>query len=66
MVHIATMSTWALFVPMMLMPDTGVIVRPWVSAHFQVTRVMEAPVSKIMAPLVAVTPGFIWETTTPR
>ena len=60
------MSTGEPFAPVMLMPDTGVIVRPWVSAHFRVTRVMEAPVSTIIAPLVAGAPGCIWETATPR
>ena len=66
MVHVPTTSTGAPFAPFMLMPDTGVIIRPWVSAYFRVTRVMEAPVSTIMAPLVAIAPGFIWVTATHR
>ena len=59
------MSTGAPLVPVILIPDTGVIVSPWVYTHFRITRVIEVPVSTIMAPLVAVTPSFIWETTTP-
>ena len=66
MKHVPTMSTGASFAPVMLIPDTGVIVRPWVSAHLRVTRVMEAPVSTIIAPLVAGAPGCIWATATPR
>ena len=59
MVHIPTMSTGVLFVPVMLMPNTRVIIRPGLSAYFRVTRVMEAPVSTIMAPSVVIAPGFI-------
>ena len=66
MVHIPTMSTRAPFVPVMLMPTTGVSVSPWNSAHYRVTKVMEALVSTIMAPLVTVAPCFIWETATPK
>ena len=66
MEHIPTMSTGAPFALVMLIPYTGVIVRPWVSAHFRVTRVMEAPVSTIIAPLVDGAPGYIWATATPR
>ena len=60
------MSTGAPFAPVMLIPVTSVIVKPWVSAHFRVTRVMEAPVSTIIAPLVDGAPDCIWATATPR
>ena len=66
MEHIPTMSTGAPFAPVMLIPNTGVIVKRWVSAHLRVTRVMEAPVSTIIAPLEDGTPGCIWATATPR
>ena len=66
MEHVPTMSTGVPLAPVMLIPDTGVIIRPWVYAHFQVTRVMEAPVSTIIAPLVDGAPGYIWVTATPR
>ena len=66
MEHVPIISTGAPFVPVMLILDNGVIVKPWVSAYLQVTRVMEAPVSTIIAPLVAGAPGCIWATATPR
>ena len=66
MEHVPTMSTGAPLPPVMLIPETGVTVRPWISAHLQVTRVMEVPVSTIIAPLVDGAPGYIWATATPR
>ena len=33
MEHIPTISTGEPFAPVMLMPDTGLIIRAWVSAH---------------------------------
>ena len=59
MEHVPIMSTGEPFAPVMLIPDTGVIIRPWVSAHYRVTRVMEAPVSTIIAPLVYGAPECI-------
>ena len=53
------MSTGVPLAPVMLIPEAGMTVRPWVSAHLRVTKVMEAPVSTIMAPLVGGAPGYI-------
>ena len=66
MEHVPTMSTGVPLAPVMLIPEAGMTVRPCVSAHLWVNKVMEAPVSTIIAPLVAGAPGYIWATATPR
>ena len=64
--HVPIMSTGEPFAPVMLIPETGVTVRPWISTHLRVTKVMEAPVSTIIVPLVDGAPDYIWVTATPR